>query len=180
MAQECNQKVCFLSTHHHPSCLVHWWVLVHSGPKAERLKSMIANWESKGRELFCSGIQSTFIHGIDHYSCVFVHCMVCCLTTHWVEKKTLLSLPLSLSLSLSFELHHNLWEQSQVGNANWFRKRWKSKIWKDLKRVEIWRIEVCFLKMGNERLYVCLSKYAFGEHHSASTKWIHKQKREIF
>ncbi len=121
---------------HTPSIHPVWctgWVLVHSGPKSQRVKIYDSKLrvQSKGA-LFPVNCPHSFMELIT--TAVFVHCMVCCITTHWVEKEdSVFSLShshslthsLSLSLSLSFELH-NLWEQSQVGNAKvGLEKRWK-------------------------------------------------------
>ncbi len=110
-----------------------WCTLVGAGslwPQSQRVKifDMIANSESKGRELFSE--LSTFIHGIDHYSCFCpLHGPLLNYSLGGEEDSVL---SLSLSLSLSLELH-NLWEQSQVGNANWFRKKMEKV---DLERFE--------------------------------------------
>jgi hypothetical protein len=128
---------------HTPSIIIHpvWctgWVLVHSGPKSQRVKIYDSKLrvQSKGA-LFPVNCPHSFMELIT--TAVFVHCMVCCITTtHLGGERRLCSLPLSLSLSLelslSFELH-NLLEQSQVGgNANWFRKKMEKVV--DLERFE--------------------------------------------
>jgi hypothetical protein len=119
---------------HTPSIIIHpvWctgWVLVHSGPQSQRVKIYDSKLrvQSKGA-LFPVNCPHSFMELIT--TAVSVHCMVCCITTtHLGGERRLCSLPLSLSLSLelslSFELH-NLWEQSQVGNAKvGLEKRWK-------------------------------------------------------
>jgi len=129
--RECNQKSVFC-----PHTIIHpvWctgWVLVHSGPKSPEGKIYDSKLrvQSKGA-LLPVNCPHSFMELIT--TAVFVHCMVCCITTHWVEKEDSV-LSHSHSLSLSFELH-NLWEQSQLGNANWFRKKMEKVV--DLERFE--------------------------------------------
>jgi hypothetical protein len=74
-----------------------WFTLA---PKARGVKIYDSKLrvQSKGA-LFPVNCPHSFMELIT--TAVFVHCMVCCITTHWVEKEdSVLSLSHSLSLSL--------------------------------------------------------------------------------